>query len=186
MSSTINSFSVIKAIINSIVRISPVALYTGTAVSGLVFDDFRATILLFGFVIIEALSYGYRLILQGIYNPQCALMKTETDYFVLPSPITQTISFFAGFLFSEMYAKGVFNPGKTFGLVTIIVITIFSRINVGCETFLDSLFCTSIGLLLGVFYFTVIKDYYRSDFFRAEKSKTSEDKKGGFFSFDNA
>ncbi len=40
--STLNTFSVAKAIINSLIRITPVALYAGSAVSGLVFEDFRA------------------------------------------------------------------------------------------------------------------------------------------------
>ncbi len=185
--SSLSAFSVGKAIINSLIRITPVALYTGSAVSGLVFEDFRASILLLGFVLNEAISYGYRMILQGVYNPQCALMKTDQDYFVLPSPICQTVAFFAGFMFSEMYARQEFLPGKTFFLIALIVLTIFSRVNVGCKSFLDALYTTLVGLVLGVFYFNVVKDYYRPDFFRAKASPATgkpEDKGAGdFFEF---
>jgi hypothetical protein len=185
--STLNSFSVAKAIINSLIRITPVGLYAGSAISGLVFEDFRASILLLGFVLNEAISYGYRLILQGVYNPQCALMKTDLDYFVLPSPICQTVGFFAGFMFSEMYSREEFLPGKTFALITLILLTIFSRVNIGCKTFLDALYTTLVGLVLGVFYFTIIKDYYRPDFFRAKANSATgkpEDKGvGDFFEF---
>ncbi len=178
--SSISAFSAAKAIINTLVRLSPIALYTGSAVSGLVFEDFRAVILLAGFILNEAIAYGYRMILQGITNPMCSLLRTEDDYFVLPSPITQTIGFFAGFFLMDMYENGVFLPIRFFVLMTLVVVTSYSRINVGCESFLESLYCVILGLLLGVGYYNIVKEYYRRDFYKTNESMSESDV-GDFF-----
>ena len=177
----VSIFSSGKALLNTFVRLAPIALYSGSAISGLAFDDFRAIILFIGFIINEAIAYGYRMILKGVYNPQCALMKTEEDYFVLPSPISQTVGFFYGFLMSEMYSKGEFIPVRFFVMTTILGITIFSRINVGCKSFLDALYCALLGILLGVGYFNIIKEYYRRDFYKMTKTDTVLD---DFFKLD--
>jgi hypothetical protein len=171
--SGISIFTAGKAIINTLVRLAPVALYTGSATSGLVFEDFRAVILLVGFILNEAIAYGYRIMFQGIYNPQCALMKTPDDYFVLPSPITQTIGFFAGFFLMDMYNNGVFAPMRFFFLCTILIVTIYSRINIGCKTLLEALYCAILGMILGVGYYNVIKEYYRRDFYKTDESTTT-------------
>ena len=173
--SSISAFSAAKAIINTLVRLSPVALYTGSAVSGLVFEDFRAVILLAGFILNESIAYGYRMILQGIHNPQCSLLRTADDYFVLPSPITQTIGFFAGFFLMEMYNNGVFLPARFFVLMTLVVVTSYSRINVGCESFLESLYCVILGMLLGVGFFNIVQEYYRRDFYKTTESQSASD-----------
>lgn len=181
--STMNIVSVGTVVLNTIVRIIPVGLYTGTAMSGLIFGDFRGTILFAGFMINEAISYGYRLILNGIYNPQCALMKTEEDYFVLPSPVTQTFGFFYGFLMAEMYNQGAFLPTKFFVLTVIMILIIYSRVNIGCESILDSIYCTLLGMILGMGYFQIVKDYYHQDFFKIDKN--TEDIMADFFKLDD-
>ena len=167
---TVSPFSSGKAILNTLVRLLPISLYSGSAMSALLFDDFRGTLLFVGFIINEAIAYGYRLILNGVYNPQCALLKTEEDYFVLPSPISQTIGFFFGFFMTEMYAQGVFYPSRFFVLLVVLILTIFSRVNVGCKSFLDALYCAFLGILLGVGWFNIVKEYYRRDFYKLEES----------------
>jgi len=167
---TLNVVSVGTIFLNTIVRLVPVALYTGSAMSGLIFSDFRGTILFAGFMINELIAYGYRMILNGVYNPQCALMKTEEDFFVLPSPITQTFGFFYGFLMAEMYNQGAFLPTKFFVMTAIMILVIYSRVNIGCKTVLDAVYCALLGMVLGLGYFTIVKDYYRQDFFKMDKS----------------
>jgi len=179
---TLNVVSVGTLFLNTVVRILPVALYTGSAMSGLIFDDFRGTILFAGFMINEAIAYGYRLILNGIYNPQCALMKTEEDYFVLPSPVTQTVGFFYGFLMAEMYNQGSFLPTKFFVMTAIMILVMYSRVNIGCESPLDSIYCALLGMILGMGYFQIVKDYYRQDFFKIDKN--TEELVSDFFKLD--
>jgi len=154
-----------KIFINTIVRIMPVALYTGSAMSGAVFQDFRGLLLFCGFLGNELLGLGYRMVLHGVSNPQCALTYSESGTpFVLPSPISQTVGFFAGFFFMDMYYNNTFSPTKFFILVILILITIYSRMNVGCKSLLDAVYCTLIGLLFGVVYYSLVESIYRADY----------------------
>jgi hypothetical protein len=171
---SISGISVAKAVINTIVRLSPIGLYSGSALSAFIFSDFRATLLFAGLMINEGIALGYRMILHGIYNPQCALIQNGEDYFVLPSPITQTIGFVVGFFIAKMFHSGEFLPLQFFTMFVILTLTIFSRINIGCKGFLDALYCSLLGMVLGVGYFNLIKDYYRRDFYKVEPSEVEE------------
>jgi len=169
---SLSLFDVAKIFINTLVRLEPIGLYTGSLMAGVVFNDFRGLLLFLGFLGNELIGLGYKMVLRGVSNPQCALMYSESGTpFVLPSPITQTVGFFAGFFFMDMYYNNTFNPMKFFALTIIIMITIYSRINVGCKTLLDAIYCTLIGLLTGVIYYSIIKDYYKADYLNATITK---------------
>jgi hypothetical protein len=164
----------IKIFTNTLVRIIPLGLYTGSAMSGVVFQDFRGILLFCGFLGNELLSLGYRMILHGVVNPQCALTySSEGSPFVLPSPITQTVGFFVGFFFMDMYFNNTFNPLSFFLMSMLLLITIYSRINVGCKTLLDSIYCALIGLLIGVVFYNLIKDYYKADYLKEDITKAN-------------
>ena len=155
----------IKIFINTAVRITPVGLYAGAAMSGVVFNDFRGLLLFLGFLANELIGLGYKMVLRGVSNPQCALLYTETGTpFVLPSPISQTVGFFAGFFFMDMYYNNNFNAGKFLLLSILLLMTMYSRVNIGCKTLLDAVYCALIGLLIGVVYYSLIKDYYKADY----------------------
>ena len=155
----------IKIFINTTVRLIPLGLYTGSTMSGIVFQDFRGLLLFFGFIANELISLGYRMILHGVVNPQCALTySVEGTPFVLPSPITQTVGFFTGFFFMDMYYNSTFNAVEFFLLSLISLLTMYSRINIGCKTLLDSIYCYLIGNLLGVVYYNLIQPYYKADY----------------------
>jgi hypothetical protein len=166
----------IKIFTNTIIRIIPIGLYTGSAMSGVVFQDFRGILLFCGFLGNELLSLGYRMILHGTVNPQCALTYSiEGSPFVLPSPISQTVGFFAGFFFMEMYFNSTFSSMKFFLLSIMLIITIYSRINIGCKTLLDAIYCALVGLLIGVIYFNLVKDYYKADYLETEIIEASKE-----------
>ena len=156
-----------KIFINTLVRIVPIGLYAGSAMSGAVFQDFRGLLLFCGFLTNELLGLGYRMVLHGVSNPQCALMYSEGGTpFALPSPISQTVGFFAGFFFMDMYYNSGFSAMQFFILTFLMLITIFSRINVGCKTLLDAVYCTLIGLLFGVVFYNLVQPYYKADYMK--------------------
>ena len=162
---TLSLIDVAKILINTLVRLEPVGLYAGSAMSAVVFSDFRAVLLFVGFLGNELISLGYRMILRGAINPQCALLySSNNEPFVLPSPLCQTIGFFAGFFFMDMYYQNQFSTLKFFFLSALIFITMYSRVNVGCKTFIDAIYCTLVGLLIGVVYYNIIKDYYQANY----------------------
>jgi hypothetical protein len=162
---SLSLIDVVKIFINTLVRIEPVGLYAGAAMSGVIFNDFRGLLLFLGFLGNEMIGLGYKMVLRGVSNPQCALTLSESGTpFVLPSPISQTMGFFAGFFFMDMYYNDTFNAMKFGALTMLIIITIYSRVNVGCKTLLDAIYCTLIGLLTGIVYYSLIKDYYKADY----------------------
>lgn len=179
---TLSLIDIIKIFINTLVRIIPVGLYSGSAMAAVMFSDFRAVLLFVGFLGNELISLGYRMILRGAVNPQCALLySSDMSPFVLPSPITQTTGFFVGFFFMDMYYQNQFSALKFFTLSFIQMITIYSRINIGCKTFLDSIYCTLVGMLIGVVYYNLIANYYKADFLNQEII-TSNSQINNFFS----
>ena len=53
------------------------------------------------------------------------------------------------------------------------LLTIYSRINVKYKTLLDAIYCTLIGMLSGVIYYSLIKDYYKADYMNQEIMKAN-------------
>ena len=52
---------------------------------------------------------------------------------------------------------------------------IYSRINIGCKTLLDGIYCALIGLLMGIVYYNLIKDYYKADYLEEELLTANND-----------
>jgi len=178
----------LKALINTVVRIMPIGFYMGTAMSGMIFNDFRGVLMFGGFLLNEMIALGYRMVLKGTANAQCALLMTgDQTPFVLPAPITQTIGYFTGFLMADMYANNNFNPSRFILCLSLLLITVYSRVNVGCKTLIDALYCSILGIIIGVIYYAVVKDYYKADYLTSttitNDDKTSiNDKITNFFS----
>ena len=172
---SISLIDTVKIFLNTAVRLIPLGLYSGAAMSGTVFQDFRGILLFIGFIGNELLSLGYRMILRGMVNPQCALtFSTEGTPFVLPSPITQTVGLFVGFFMMDMYYNNSFSPMEFFLLAMMLLVTIYSRINIGCKTLLDSIYCALIGLLIGVIYYNLIQPYYHANYLSSALTSASE------------
>jgi hypothetical protein len=166
----------IKILINTVVRLIPLGLYTGSVMSGVVFQDFRGILLFLGFLGNELISLGYKMILHGVINPQCALTySSEGTPFVLPSPLAQTVGFFSGFFFMDMYYNNTFSSVEFFLLTIMQIFTIYSRVNVGCKTLLDAIYCALIGNLLGIIYYNLVQPYYKADFLAQTLTVASSD-----------
>lgn len=161
-----------KAILNSFMRLMPIILYGGSVLSGLVFNDFRGTLLFLGFLGNEFVSLAYKMMLKGRDNPQCALLRYGDNSFILPSPLPQTVGFFSAFLLMKMYLEGNFNTVSFFVILILMLLSIYSTNNIGCLAFVDAILTSLVGCLFGAMYFYVIRDNYKPDY---NKFKTDED-----------
>ena len=155
-----NSKTLIKGSLNTIVRMSPVALYMGCIVSGLVFNNNKANYIMMGFFLVEMISFGYFYANNSVTNPQCALFRSADKVFVMPAPIPTAIGYFVGFQIADMFERNNFEPGKFYSSFIFLLVVIWSRINVGCHSIIESMFAAIIGLIFGVGYFYLIKDFY--------------------------
>jgi hypothetical protein len=169
-----------KAIVNSFMRLMPIILYGGSALSGLVFNDFRGTLLFLGFLGNEFISLAYRMMLKSRENPQCALLRYGDSNFTLPSPLSQTVGFFGAFLLMKMYLEENFNTTSFFAILILMLLSVYSINNIGCLGFVDALLTCLVGCLFGAMYFYVIKDNYKPDYNKFKTDDNEEDDKNEF------
>ena len=148
-----------KAIANTFIRLLPIGFYFGTIIMGILFTDIRAFILLMGFLSNDLISYGFRQLFQTIDLPTCALVESNKNFFTMPASHTQTVAFLMSFFLTEMYYKNTFNPVNFILLGFILLLTAWSRINVGCENIVDIVFAIAIGFLIGAAYYKLTQDW---------------------------
>ena len=151
-----------KGILNTLVRLIPIAFYMGSIMSNLLFDNKKANVLLFGFLLVEGISYAYKLTSNSVSTPQCSIVKSDMNFLTLPAPIPTSVGFLVSFLISDMYHKDNINPVKLYILLLLFIITMWSRVNVGCHSVVDSMMGGVVGLIMGFGYYSVVKDYYNS------------------------
>lgn len=151
-----------KGILNTLVRLTPLSLYMGSIMSSLMYDNKRAGLLLLGFFLMELISGSYFMISKATnINPQCGLIKSSGgSSFNLPAPVPTSVGFFVGFMISEMFLTDAFKPTKFYFLIMLLLVSIWSRINVGCHSLIESCMAGLIGLFMGVGYLNLIKDSY--------------------------
>ncbi len=152
-----------KVVVNTIVKLVPIGFYFGTLIMGILFTDVKAFILFMGYVINELISLGFRHMFQSIDIPTCAIAETSRNFFTLPSSHTQTVAFTLAFFFTEMYTKNAFNSVNFVFLSTILLITMWSRINVGCEDIADAIYAATIGVLIGAAYYRLTENWGGKD-----------------------
>jgi len=152
-----------KGIINTLVRLIPLSLYMGSIMSSLIFDNKKAIFLLFGFLFIEFMSFGYNSFSKSVTTPNCAMIRSENLNLALPAPIPLSVGFFVAFFVSDMMETKNFKPIKFYLLIILLLITVWSRINVGCHNVVESIMGALIGITLGIGYYKLIKDRYNED-----------------------
>ena len=163
---------IVKGILNTLVRLTPISLYAGTIVAGIIFSDFRGILLFLGFFMNELVCLGYMLQSKGEINPNCALVRTEKSSFALPSSVTQTVGFFTGFTIMKIYEEGDFSGNLLvfISLILLLLASLYSVVNIGCLDVLSAMFTICIGVILGVAYFSIVKEYYTRDYLNVEGS----------------
>ena len=150
----------IKGILNTIVRLIPVGFYMGSIMCNLLFDNKQANVLLFGFILVEGISYAYKMISNAVNVPQCSIVKSDTNFLTLPAPIPTSVGFLVSFLISDMYGRNKVSPTKMYILLLLLILTMWSRVNVGCHSIIETLMAGIIGFILGIGYYSIVKDYY--------------------------
>jgi hypothetical protein len=151
-----------KAIINTFIRLVPIGLYFGTLLMGILFTDIRAFVLFIGYFLNDLLSLGFRELFQTVDLPNCAIVQSSQNFYTMPSSHTQTIAFTAAYFFSDMYNNQNFNVVNFIFLTVLLLITMWSRTNIGCETSIDAVFATIIGVLLGFAYYKLTVNWFNS------------------------
>ena len=98
-------------------------------------------------------------------NPDCAIIRNlyTDDAFELSTPHTQYISFVTSFILASMYFKKYFFYSTFFLFFMMVILTVWSRISIGCETMLDSGFNLVFGAFRGIIYYIIVRDFYEPE-----------------------
>ena len=157
-------FMVLRAIIHTFVRFLPLGLYSFAYLSTAIFKDRRGSLLLLGLAINDIIGYLYKRYTKFEPNENCAMFGKKDDTTsigFLPNAHTEYMSFVAAFFYSDMWYKYSLDFIPFFFILFLLVITIWSRISIGCKTFKDVMFNLVFGAIWGIVYYYFVATYYR-------------------------
>jgi hypothetical protein len=162
-----------KAVLNTFIRLLPIGLYLGTLLMGILFTDIRAFVLFLGYFVNDLVSFGFRQMFQTVDLANCAIVQSVTNFYTLPSSHTQMISFTLAYFFTDMYVKQNFNIVNFIFLGFLLLVTIWSRINVGCENIVDGIFATILGIIIGTTYYKLTQSWNELDAIDQQQKQTA-------------
>jgi hypothetical protein len=159
------AFNIVPSLFNTVVKILPFGLYLASIMESILFNDLRGFFVFLGLLINDVMNIGYNYLTEKEDNERCAVVRNmySEDYFVLPTGHTEYMSFITSFLLGSMFFKRIFNYGTFIVFVVLLVITIYMRISIGCEDFIDSGYSLLLGAFKGFVYYIIIKDYYEPE-----------------------
>jgi hypothetical protein len=163
-----------KAIINTFIRLIPIGLYFGTLIMGILFTDIRAFVLFAGYFVNDLMSYGFRQLFQTVDLPNCSIVQSTQNFYTMPASHTQTIAFTAAYFLSDMYQNQNFNVVNFIFLTFLLLVTMWSRTNIGCESAIDAIFATIIGMLIGIAYYRLTINWYNAPQSSSQNSSSTQ------------
>ena len=160
--------SVFKTLLTSFIKLMPIGLYFFTYFSLIIFKDLRAGVLLLGLVLNELFGYAYIKYSNTVRNAECVIFGNDAmdrAFGFINNTHIEIISFVAAFFVSDMWYKESMNWFMFNFLLAMIILTIWSRMSVGCINDLTSvIFNVLFGFILGgLFYYFFSETYSASE-----------------------
>ena len=152
-----------KILLNTVVKVLPIGLYLATLLSSMLFDNKMALVLFFGHLLNDIVGLSYRFLLKPRGKIECAFVKVGDLFYTLPAPYIQVVSFYFSFIMADMYYGNRFTSTKFIGLLILLLITVWSRLDIGCKTMLDVILALALGSGIGLAYYFAFKEYYLSE-----------------------
>ena len=158
-------FNILPVFLHTFVKIMPIGLYLSSLLESMLFNDIRGFFIFLGLFINDLINIGYNYVMKPKPNPDCAIIRNlyTDDAFELSTPHTQYISFVTSFIMASMYFKKYFFYSTFFLFFMMVILTVWSRISVGCETMLDSGFNLVFGAFRGIIYYIIVRDFYEPE-----------------------
>jgi hypothetical protein len=170
----IEMLNFVIGLLHTFVRFLPLGLYFFTYLSSALYKDLRSAYLLIGLVINDLIGYVYKKYAKITPNAACAIfgkVSDKSELGFLPNPHTEIMSFVASFFYSDMYYKGGIDSVPFIFVTGMLLLTIWSRITIGCKQVKDVVFNIIFGMVRGVIFYYIISEYYQD----AEKGALEKD-----------
>jgi len=163
---TVGAFNFIPVLFNTIVKVLPIGLYAASLMESLLFNDVRGFFIFLGLLINDSINTAYNYIYGKEENDMCALvrnMHSKEEFYTLPTPHTEYISFITAILMTSMFFKKVFNYGVFVIFAILVGLKMYNRVMVGCKDFIDAGYSLLMGIFKGIVYYIIVKDFYEPD-----------------------
>ena len=158
-------FNILPVFLHTFVKIMPIGLYMASLLESMLFNDIRGFFVFLGLFINDLINIGYNYVMKPKPNPDCAIIRNlyTDDFFELSTPHSQYISFVTSFIMASMYFKKYFFFSTFFLFIVMMILTVWSRISIGCENMLDSGFNLVFGAFRGIVYYIIVRDFYEPE-----------------------
>ena len=151
-------------LLHTFVRFLPLGLYFFTYLASALYKDLRAAYLLIGLVLNDLIGYVYKKYAKIVPNAACAIfgkVSDKTELGFLPNPHTEIMSFVASFFYTDMYYKEKLDTVPFIFVTAMLLLTIWSRVTIGCKKINDVFFNIVFGFVRGVIFYYIISSYYK-------------------------
>lgn len=156
---------IIISLVHTFIRFLPLSLYSFTYLSIALYKDLRSAVLLLGLILNDIVGMIY-----NKYRPDpkpaasCAIFQKKEDNTLgfVPNSHVEIVSFVGSVFISDMRSKGKIDIIPFWFLIALLVITIWSRINIGCEDLKMSMFNVIFGAIRGIIFYFFFSKYYKS------------------------
>mgnify|MGYP005994253479 CR=1 FL=1 len=157
-----SAFNVIPSLVNTIIKLLPFGLYISSVMESVLFNDLRGFFIFLGLILNDCLNTASNYLFMKKDNDRCAVVRNmhSEDYYVLPTPHTEYISFISAFLMTSMFFKKIFNYGLFVVLAILVATTMYMRVSIGCKDFIDAGYSFILGCFKGIIYYIIVKDFY--------------------------
>ena len=165
--SVFSGLEVFKGLLHTFVRTIPLGLYFFTYFSLTLYKDLRAGVLLLGLILNDMFGFIYKKYTNTIYNDACAMFGSspgaDGNLSFLNNTHIEIITFIAAFFFSDMWQKNIMDWYKFNFMIFMIVITIWSRMAIGCVNDAQGVIYNVIfGILRGGLFYYFFSNMYRN------------------------
>ena len=110
------------------------------------------------------IGYVYKKYAKIVPNAACAIfgkVSDKTELGFLPNPHTEIMSFVASFFYTDMYYKEKLDTVPFIFVTAMLLLTIWSRVTIGCKKINDVFFNIVFGFVRGVIFYYIISSYYK-------------------------
>ena len=155
---------VLLAVLHTFIRFMPLGLYFFAYFSTIIYKDLRSVLLLIGLVINDLLNLLYKRYYTVQDIPSCSVLGSPgtsgKDAPNLPSTHTGYVSFILSFFVVRALHIKQKDPTSIIFLILLLLLTIYSRITIGCKTLNKAVFSIIFGFIHGIIYYQLVSKWY--------------------------
>ncbi len=156
---------------SNLLNILPYSLIISSLMQAIFFSDIRGFLLfsgsIFNEILIKIISFFGDASSSVNRINKCEIFKNSNmslaGNFGYPSAYMQRIGFFAGFILADNIYYKKYNPIIISCIVFTILGLFFHLISKGCSNLVELVSGSFIGLVAGIIYFFLVKNYFKED-----------------------